>query len=273
MCRILALHANRPTQVGSSLWSAAHSLAKQSGCDREGTCHESGWGIGCYQDGRPQCQRSVRPAFDDPLYRSTAEAVRSTTLVAHVRKASVGSVAIRNNHPFTYANWLFAHNGTVAGFAAARQQVLSEIPAHLRQAIAGDTDSEHAFYLILALLERMAGNLNQSAAPKMMRQALVDTLRWLQALCPGDEKDPSQFNFILTDGQTLVASRWGHSLHYLERRGINSSAEDLPSEKAADYRALLVASEPTSTEGWRELPDHSVLLIDPNLDYEISALT
>src|SRR3954468_3914242 len=117
MCRLFALHANRPTRVTTSLLSAPHALQKQSGCDRPGHCHESGWGVGYYVEGQPVRVRSAQSSRVDPGYPALAESLAAATVLAHVRDASMGGVAERNSHPFVYGRWLFAHNGTLFGFS------------------------------------------------------------------------------------------------------------------------------------------------------------
>src|SRR6266849_5924094 len=163
MCRMFAVHASSPTKAAGSLLSAPHSLVTQSCSDvEEGFCHQDGWGIGYYVEGQPRRVRSAKAAPGDPQYKECVEALASSTLLAHVRRASAGSVAVRNSHPFIYGRWLFAHNGTLTGFAEGRGRLLAAIPMHLWDGIEGDTDSEHAFRLVLARLEKATGSLDGS---------------------------------------------------------------------------------------------------------------
>src|SRR5581483_11165716 len=125
MCRMIAVHANAPTRVAGSLLLAPHSLTTQSCSDvEEGLCHQDGWGIGYYVDGQPRRVRSAKAALGDPQYKEKAESLASSTLLGHVRRASAGSVAVRNSHPFVRGRWMFAHNGTLQGFDLGRQRLL-----------------------------------------------------------------------------------------------------------------------------------------------------
>jgi glutamine amidotransferase len=272
MCRLFALRANHPTHVRHSLDIGPHSLRRQSGCDLRGECHESGWGIGYYTNGRPECLRSVEPAAADVRYEALANTIRATTILAHVRNASVGGVAVRNTHPFTYGRWLFAHNGTLVGFPNVREQLRASMPAHLRQAIGGDTDSEHAFFAVLSELERLAGPLDGPTCAEAIGQAVADTVQQLAELCADVGEERSQFNFVLTDGHALAATRWGHTLSWLHRRARDLSAPDQPAEAAADYQGVVVASEPTTDEAWSEVPERTLLLVGPDLTCELRSL-
>src|SRR5689334_4623853 len=111
MCRMFAVRADRPVRAEAALLSGPHALVRQSCCDLRGECHQEGWGVGYYTDGKPVRVRSARHALADPLFAETARTVASTTLIGHVRQASVGGAAERNNHPFVHGRWLFAHNG------------------------------------------------------------------------------------------------------------------------------------------------------------------
>ncbi len=253
MCRMFAVRAERPIRVEDDLLSAPTGLARQSCGDRCGTRHEQGWGIGWFAGDGARLVRSARPAGADPLYAESSRKVCGTTVLAHVRKASMGSVAEANCHPFGYGRWLFAHNGTLQGFPAVRTRLRGAVPPDLVGRIEGETDSEHAFYFLLGRLRRAAGGLEAPADPGVVVGVLTDVIRYLHDLCPGTAVGPSEFNFILTDGRMLAASRWGHTLYRLDRA------------RPGEPRAAAIASEPTSAEPWVELPDRCIVRIDPDL--------
>ena len=260
MCRLFAFRANRPTSVEGPLVSAPHSLMRQSCGDRRGECHDSGWGIGFYHVDRPQRIRSARPAADDPAYGQLAHDTLARTMIAHVRQASVGSIAERNNHPFVFGRLLFAHNGTLQGFAANPERLLNKIPAHLRDRIEGETDSEHVFFYLLGKIEHALGNLETTCKGTEVAAILREAVLEIAALYPGTAEEPSRLNFVLTDGETLAASRWGHSLHLREQRD-------------ADAHTIWIASEPATSDSWLEVPDRSLILIQPNLDLRVEPIS
>jgi glutamine amidotransferase len=269
---MFALRANQPTHVRESLLESPCSLLRQSGCDRRGLCHDNGWGLGWYEQGRPVRERVAAAAQQDPRYRETAEALRASTILAHVRRASVGGVSERNTHPFVHGPWLFAHNGTLQGFAANADRLRQLIPADLLRCVGGDTDSEHLFYYLMGRLAAVTAAADRASAADAVAEAVRHAVHRLAGLFPGEEASPTQLNLVLTDGETLVATRWGHTLFWLERRG--AADADGPVEPSPAYHAVAVASEPTTTEaGWAEVPDRSVLLIRPDLSHAITPVT
>jgi predicted glutamine amidotransferase len=271
MCRLFALRSTQPTQVGASLMSSTCSLQQQSCGDRRGECHDNGWGIGWYPAHGWYRVRSPRPAQEDPRYRALAASVLASTVLAHVRQASVGALAEHNTHPFMHGPWMFAHNGTLHGFAQDPERLRRLIPTYLRQCIQGETDSEHAFYFLLSRLDEVAGSVGGPAEADVVSGIVGDSIRTLADLFPGEAAEPSLMNFVLTDGRVLVASRWGHTLFWLERRGLIPDAVDGPVSKSPEYRALAIASEPTTTEsGWVEVPERSVLRVHPDLTHAVT---
>jgi hypothetical protein len=96
-------------------------------------------------------------------------------------------------------------------------------------------------------------------------QVLAEAVGAFAELFPGEGEEQSQFNMVLTDGRVMVASRWGHSLSWLERRAASRLPGDGAVGNGVDYRAVAVASEPTSEESWMDLPERSVLQIDADL--------
>jgi glutamine amidotransferase len=272
MCRMFAHRANQATRAYESLIGGTHCLRSQSCCDARSSPHQDGWGVGYFVDGRPRQVRSPLPAGNDPRYEQTAKLLSAPTLLAHVRRASAGKVDVRNCHPFLHGSWLFAHNGTLVGFPAARERLRTAIPDHLRRHIQGDTDSEHAFYLVLGRLEKLVPSAGGPADLAAVRRAVTDAIGYLADLCPGRPGEPSEFNFILTDGHTLVATRWGHTLSRLERRGRQAAGGDQPEGEPAAYHAVVVASEPTTDEAWVEVPDRHLLWVDADLNHGLATL-
>ena len=249
MCRLFAVRADRPVCAEPALVTAPHSLVRQSCCDLRGECHRSGWGVGYFVNGSPVRVRSTRPAGDDPKYAEAARA-ESPVVVGHVRQASVGAVSEANTHPFVRGRWLFAHNGTVQRFGTNPEPLRRLIPPHLRERIEGETDSEHLFHALLGRIGVTGGSEADTLAA-----AVGDVLSEVAGLYPGTADEPTRLNVILTDGDVLIATRWGHSLHLTElpAAGVVTSATGSP-------KGIAVASEPVTPAGWSEVPDRRMVV-------------
>src|SRR5204862_6625336 len=137
-------------------------------------------------------------------------------------------------------------NGTLQDFAARKGQLLDAIPDDLRQMIRGDTDSEHVFLFWLSQLRSAAGGLDISLGVDTITATLQQTIKLLDGWFPAHYGEESKFNFVVTDGRLLAATRWGHSLSCLERRGSDSTGgSNRPLHATVTFRAVCIASEAT----------------------------
>jgi predicted glutamine amidotransferase len=241
MCQLLGMNCNVPTDI---CFSFRGFSARGGGTD----VHADGFGIaffegrGCRVFLDPQSARSSRVA---ELVRQLP--IRSRNVVAHVRKATQGAVALENCHPFQRElwgrYWAFAHNGNLEELPAGPGRFFRPV---------GGTDSEAAFCLLLEdLRERFPDG---PPAPGALREALAERTRALAAHGP--------FNYLLSDGEHLFAHA-ATRLHAVARRAPFRAAhlvdEDVTVDFAAhtgpDDRVVVIATAPlTDNEPWEELP-------------------
>lgn len=204
MCRLFGFRSVIPSQVHRSLLAADNALGAQS------NAHPDGWGVAHYVDGTPHVTRAPSTAINDAIFQRLSGIVSSETLLAHVRKATVGPKTVLNCHPFQYGKWVFAHNGEVRQFEEKRDELLDLVAPRLRRYILGDTDSEVLFFVLLTELLAfgpLAGRLGIDEVIASVRstvckvRALADTV-----------ENPSLLTFIVTDGVTMGATQGGKEL-------------------------------------------------------------
>ena len=236
MCQLLGMNANVPTDVCFSF----------EGLARRAEEHKDGFGIAFFED------KGLRTLVDHHSARESpvAELVRrypikSDNVIAHIRKATQGRVALENTHPFVRElwgrYWVFAHNGDLKGFNPRLHAAFRPV---------GNTDSEKAFCWLMQELAK-----SHASVPTI--EELTITLRELlpQPAAHGT------FNLLLSNGQALWAHCSTH-LHSIERAHpfghakladddvtIDFSAHTTPSD-----RVCVVATEPmTCNEPWQAM--------------------
>lgn len=211
MCRLYAFRSSLRSAVHQSLLAAENALAQQS---KE---HPDGWGIGYYVDDYPHLYRNPAQALEDGLFRELGGVVSTYTLLGHIRKASVGPVNLLNCHPFQFGNWLFAHNGEIAGYVEdplIRQRVRELVSPRFERHLLGSTDSEVIFFVFLS---RLAARFEDFHLPGLPFGAVADELRAtvhdVVAISDTFGEQLTKLTLIVTNGNLMVGHRFRMPLH------------------------------------------------------------
>jgi glutamine amidotransferase len=231
MCRLFAALVSTPRHHRRALVDAPRSLA---GLSDE---HPHGWGVAVWRDdeGWRIDKRPVR-ARDCDRYRACA-AQEGEVVIAHVRQGTVGPQALHNTHPFRRGRWVFAHNGTIEDLDWLRAQTCPD----RQRDCEGQTDSELFFSYLLSALD--AAGVVDAPADARTDAALVGALDGALARARF-----GAVNFLLSDGRTLYAHRWGRTMLVADGDG-----------------GGLVASEVPEGEDWRVVPEGTLLRVERGL--------
>jgi glutamine amidotransferase len=235
MCRHLA-YVGPPVSLKSLLIDPPYGLYRQAWAprmQRHGTVNADGFGIGWYASGDPVPARYRRavPIWGDPSLPDLARVTRSSAVLAAVRDATVGTaLGEAAAAPFASGSWLFSHNGLLAGWPASAAG-LARVEALL--ALEAMTDSAFLWALVV-------DRLRSGTAPDV---ALAATIEAVEAA-----GGTGRFNFLLTDGRSIVATTAADTLWYRRADG-----------------GVTVASEPCDDDsGWTEVPDRQLLTAAPS---------
>ena len=227
------MNANTPTDVMFSFTGFATRAEE----------HKDGFGIAFFEGAGVRLMVDAQSARASPVAEMVRRyPIKSGNIVAHIRKATQGNIALANTHPFVRElwgrYWVFAHNGDLHGYAPRLHGNFHPV---------GSTDSELAFCWLMQELAK-----SHAGVPSV--QELTLTLREL-ALQPAKF---GSFNFMLSNGQAL----WAHAstkLCYIERHHPFMPAqladEDLQIDFARhttprDRVAVVVTAPLTTTEHW-----------------------
>ncbi|HET8869197.1 MAG TPA: class II glutamine amidotransferase, partial [Aquabacterium sp.] len=233
MCQLLGMNCNTPTDIVFSFTGFATR-------SRE---HSDGFGIAFFED------RGVRLFVDHQAASQSPVAelikrypIQSRNVIAHIRKATQGRVALENCHPFVRElwgrYWVFAHNGNLKEF---------EPRLHAAFRPVGDTDSERAFCWLMQELAKSHAGLPGVSELNATLSELVPQIA-----------QHGTFNFMLSQGDAL----WAHcstKLHYLVRQHPFGVARLQDEDMALNFaelakpedRVAVIATEPlTLNEPW-----------------------
>ncbi len=246
MCQLLGMNCNTPTDITFSFTG----FAQRGGHTDH---HADGWGVaffesGAQHDGIPT-GKGLRHFVDhtsaatSPIARLISSyPIKSHNVIAHIRKATQGVVALENCHPFVRElwgrYWVFAHNGDLKDFSPRLHGSFRPV---------GSTDSERAFaYIMQELAKSHAGVPSVAELTLTLREIAAEIHRF------------GTFNFLLSNGQAL----WAHAstqLHYVLRQHPFSHAALVDDDMQVNFAehthvndrvAVVVTTPLTSNEAW-----------------------
>lgn len=237
MCQLLGMNCNVPTDIVFSFTG----FATRGGLTDE---HKDGWGIAFFEGAGVRLFVDHQSAITSPvadLIKSYP--IKSKHVIAHIRKATQGHVALENCHPFVRElwgrYWVFAHNGDLKKFSPMLDGTFKPV---------GTTDSELAFCYLLQQLRKQFGDV----APPL------HTLRSAIAALTTEIASYGVFNMMLSDGSALFA-HCSTRLHYIVRQHPFNQARLSDEDLSVDFstvttpndRVAIIVTEPlTTNEDW-----------------------
>lgn len=258
MCQLLGMNSNVPTDICFSF----------SGFQTRGgltDVHKDGWGIAFFEGKGVRQFLDPEPSFSSPIAEFVRSyPIKSKNVIAHIRKATKGDVALENTHPFQRElwgyYWVFAHNGHLENFSPALSGLFEPV---------GNTDSEKVFCWIMQSLRENFGN-TYPGAQKVFAYVHSLTLPLAQQ---------GELNYLFSNGEFLIA----HSstrLSYIVRKAPFTSARLKDQDLSVDFghltssgdKVAIIATVPlTENETWSPVnPGHLVMFQNGDLVAELS---
>jgi predicted glutamine amidotransferase len=244
------MNCNVPTDIVFSFTGFAQ---RGGGTDT----HHDGWGIAFFEGAGVRHFVDHQAAVASPVAELIKRyPIKSHNVIAHIRKATQGHVALENCHPFVRElwgrYWVFAHNGDLKDFAPVLDGPYRPV---------GSTDSERAFCLLLQQLRARFGDV----APPLpqLRAALAELVRAISA--------HGTFNLMLSDGTALFA-HCSTKLCYVVRQYPFLTATLSDEDVSVDFaqhttprdRVAVIVTEPlTHDESWIDFePGELLVFVD-----------
>jgi glutamine amidotransferase len=250
MCQLLGMNCNVPTDIVFSFTGFAHRGGRTD-------THHDGWGIAFFEGKGVRHFVDHQAAIASPIAELIKQfPIKSTNVIAHIRKATQGQVALENCHPFVRElwgrYWVFAHNGDLKDFFPELNGTFTPV---------GNTDSERAFCWLMQELRR-AFPTAQPDLP-VLRAAIAALVRGIAA--------HGTFNMMLSDGTALFA-HCSTKLSYIVRQHPFTAAHLADEDLSVDFstvttprdRVAIIVTEPlTKNEQWTDFaPGELMVFVD-----------
>jgi glutamine amidotransferase len=258
MCQLLGMNCNVPTDICFSF---------EGFCARGGHTadHADGWGIAFFEGQGCRMFLDSHPSTSSPIAELVRRyPIKSKHVIAHIRKATRGAVALQNCHPFQRElwgrYWVFAHNGTLADYVAP--------PGDVYRAV-GETDTEAAFCWMLDVLRRRFPLAKPPLAELVA--SIAESTEELRRHGP--------FNYLLSDGEHFFA-HCSTGLHYIVRQAPFAAAHLIDRDVTVDFsevttpndRVAVIATVPlTDNEVWTPIAPNELVVFQDGQPLGLSA--
>lgn len=283
MCRLVA-YLGEEVLLEDVIVKPVNSLVKQSlkAKETDMPTNGDGFGLSWYTPSisvEPALFTSIQPAWNDRNLLHLASKIKAPCFLSHVRAATMGGVTQYNCHPFLFNQWSFMHNGGIHDFKLVKRHLCHLLDDDIYMDILGESDSEHAFGL---LLQHAKGkNVSDMRVAKDIVHATIAQINEL-VVTHTDDAEASNLNFVISDGKRLFATRYnsknetlGRSLHYAYGDAyieIDGKYHIAPSK--GKPRCVLIASERLTCfhADWKMVPQNHLLSVDETMHIELEQI-
>jgi len=171
---------------------------------------------------------------------------------------------------------MFMHNGGISDFPKIKRKLQVGLSDELFDVVNGNTDSEWAFALFLSKLPDANA---KSFTPHILKNAMMETIASINKLQEeAGITEPSLMNFCVTDGESVVATRYissredaAASLWFSSGTAFSEYAAGghyKMSKEDKRENIIMVASEPLTFEkaDWMEVKTNNMVILTPKMN-------
>ncbi|MEX2752170.1 MAG: class II glutamine amidotransferase [Candidatus Freyarchaeota archaeon] len=246
MCKLLALSGSSEEDNKGILEAFVKKF---------GSTNPDGWGVAYLDESTElyhikKVYHRDRRRLEEAFFRGLGE-VKTRSLIAHLRKASIGRKSQENCHPFEgYIDnhqFIFAHNGSVWPRRVLESKLVNHKPKS-----DDPTDSELVFCYIMEVLEDRGVNLNSW-------RDIVETINSV-VLSIHSEALITKLNFILADKSYIYCYNWDELQYSLMEESTNSKLHN--ETFSPGNGKFLVCSRPLlENYSWNSIPPKTILVL------------
>lgn len=253
----LAAYIGPDIRLDQFLLAPTHGLLAQAFSFSDSLCagfSTDGFGISWYTtDGIPAVYTNSRPIWSDINLPHLAHSLYSNLWLASVHNPT-RPFSPTETQPLYDAELIFLHTGFFDNFSGLLRTIRDFLNPAIEAAVGSNTNSQYLFALLRHLLTE--------DAELSVEEALREMLDLLEGWMGGNS---GLLNIVVSEGERIYATR--HAINK-ECPALYYNIDD---ETFPDGQ--LVASAPlTESEFWQPVPEHHLLILDPEEPPELLTL-
>ena len=230
MCRLLGYVSDSDTDFPTVVGKNFDEFVRLS------KVHCDGWGI---TDKQGDIYKEATPAYSSPDFMNVVKSTKADGSLLHIRWATSGLPINKDNaHPFHFGKYSFIHNGSINPPTAMDSFIA---PTYLKMAVTGN-DSERYFLLVIQKIEELGLVPGVKAAVKLIKE----------------NADYSSINAMLLSPTKFIVI----SEHDNQRRPDFGGEDYYDLHYKEDDHAIVVGSSGWPQDGWHNIPNHTIMVID-----------
>ena len=203
--------------------------------------HGDGWGISTTQNHKASLYKEPFAATKSSRFEDEIAKHKSNAALLHLRWATEGMpVNEVNTHPFTYQDTTFIHNGSISPFDCL-DRLIDKKYLDLAK---GTTDSERYFLYLLTQIEKHG-----------FVEGVKEGLSYIKNNCTF-----SSINMLIINDTTFMAACIFYQDKIPER--FKNDADYYHLKYTKQNGQIVVASSGWNQDGWQEIGNGSVLIVD-----------
>lgn len=237
-------------------------------------------GFGWVQENRSLLRKHPSQGSNGVSALSLLSDLPARAIVGYTESEQPDSSDTLDLQPFRYRNWVDAHEDNAESFGGYRDEILEEIPDHIRRNIQGNNRAEVAFHRFLASVNEHGQLDRQRVEGTKVARAMAQTAEELEARALEHGLDEFEMRSVSVSTRFLVAVRIGEPLYIRTFDGIQEPGEEplfaghrpRPVEHPHFNGVLVVSGRQPNGEDWVEVPDRHVMWVGGDWDVQVESL-